>query len=544
MRKMKKINGYLVVKFNARELREYEGTALGEYGVIDAELYTGILDIDRGAMEYDNAGSMEEAVELARGLESELDAEEPEVKVTIVKETDETTEEEEVDAQQMIAGWENTLRGQVASPHYNDVDARTAAHELYGYKAALRDLGLLTREDCFVLPDTFGAWPSPLPRRPEELLSYVCDELCRHRLPEMTQEQLDAVCARCSLERLANEADEAELRIRAGAHRELNGLIDQIRRAESRTQAEQVGAEARAYHKDDLRVQAPKGRVPIGKGALTPLIASVWSFTAALLANPVTWIVIGIVALIAALVLLYNKCEWFRNGVNAIIDFFKEKLGAALEVVTSIFSGIGNVIGSVMGAAKATVSQNLDNMRSAYESHGGGIRGVAAAAIEGVKGIYTAGFSFLDNLTGGKLTEIKNKFVTSVSNIASGVAERFAAVKTAFTNGINAAKNIVSNAVNWFFESGKRVISTFANGIKSAFTGAVDAVKGGLQKIRNLLPFSDAKEGPLSTLTLSGQRTMTTYAHGLELAQDAPARGDGKGLSGRRPRLNASPRRR
>lgn len=122
MRKMKKINGYLVVKFNARELREYEGTALGEYGVIDAELYTGILDVDRGAMEYDNAGSMEEAVELARGLESELDAEEPEVKVTIVKETDETTEEEEVDAQQMIAGWENVLRGQVASAHYSDMD--------------------------------------------------------------------------------------------------------------------------------------------------------------------------------------------------------------------------------------------------------------------------------------------------------------------------------------------------------------------------------------------------------------------------------------
>ena len=129
MRKMKKINGYLVVKFNARELREYEGTALGEYGVIDAELYTGNLDVDRGAMEYDNAGSMEEAVELARGLESELDAEEPEVKVTIVKETDETTEEEEVDAQQMIAGWENVLRGQVASAHYKDVDERTAAHE-------------------------------------------------------------------------------------------------------------------------------------------------------------------------------------------------------------------------------------------------------------------------------------------------------------------------------------------------------------------------------------------------------------------------------
>lgn len=247
MRKMKKINGYLVVKFNARELREYEGTALGEYGVIDAELYTGILDVDRGAMEYDNAGSMEEAVELARGLESELDAEEPEVKVTIVKETDETTKEEEVDAQQMIAGWENVLRGQVASAHYKDVDERTAAHELYGYKVALRDLGLLDREDCYVLPDTFGEAPGPLPKKPEELLAYVCDELCRHRRPEMPQEELDAVCEKCSLERLANEADGRDLRAREKALGALYGLVDRIRDRESSVEADRVGAEARAY---------------------------------------------------------------------------------------------------------------------------------------------------------------------------------------------------------------------------------------------------------------------------------------------------------
>ena len=73
MRKIKKINGFLVVKFNDREKREYEGTALGEYGVIDAEVYTGNLDIDRGAMEYDDADTLEVAVELARGLESEED---------------------------------------------------------------------------------------------------------------------------------------------------------------------------------------------------------------------------------------------------------------------------------------------------------------------------------------------------------------------------------------------------------------------------------------------------------------------------------------
>uniref|UniRef100_UPI00272E5CED phage tail tape measure protein n=1 Tax=uncultured Adlercreutzia sp. TaxID=875803 RepID=UPI00272E5CED len=268
----------------------------------------------------------------------------------------------------------------------------------------------------------------------------------------------------------------------------------------------------------------------IARAALSPLIGSVWSFTAALLANPVTWVVIGIVALIAAIVLLYNKCEWFRNLVNNILNFFREKLGAAFETAKAIFSGIGNVIGSVMGAARDTVAEKLDNMRNAYESHGGGIRGAAAAAIEGVKGIYTAGFSFLDNLTGGKLTAIKDKFVSGVTNIASGVRERFESVKAAFTAGLNNVKSTITGAVSWFFDSGKKVISTFTNGIKSAFTGAVDAVKGGLQRIRNMLPFSDAKEGPLSTLTLSGQRTMTTYASGLEKAADSPAQAIEKGL--------------
>lgn len=47
-----------------------------------------------------------------------------------------------------------------------------------------------------------------------------------------------------------------------------------------------------------------KAGLGIARAALSPLIGSVWSFTTALLANPVTWVVIGIVPLIAAIVLL------------------------------------------------------------------------------------------------------------------------------------------------------------------------------------------------------------------------------------------------
>ena len=243
--------------------------------------------------------------------------------------------------------------------------------------------------------------------------------------------------------------------------------------------------------------------------ALGPLITSVWSFTAALLANPITWIVIGIVALIAGIILLYNKCEWFRNLVNGIFSWVKEKLGAAFEVAKQVFGAIGNVIGKVMGAAKATVEEKLGNMKRAYEEHGGGIKGIAAAAIEGVKGFYTAGFTFLDNLTGGKLSAIRDKFSQGIQNI----------------------KNAISGAFAWFRESGKKILTTFTEGIKSAISAPVEAVKSGLQKIRNMLPFSDAKTGPLSTLTLSGQRTMTTYATGLQQAASAPVEAMGGAMA-------------
>ena len=473
MRKIKKINGFLVVKFNDREKREYEGTALGEYGVIDAEVYTGNLDIDRGAMEYDDADTLEVAVELARGLESEEDITDEPPTYTAAVETNESYTEETVEPTALIEGWTRRLATQVKSKHYPDTDPRTAAHELYGFKMALHQIGFLPESEVITDPDTFGAGrlDGPMPRNPEELLAFVCDERCKNRAGH-TQEELDAICAKCPLGQLYEDAEAQDLRIRERSERALREHIEGVRHAEDTLTALLGGHEALAY----------------------------------------------------------NKCEWFRNAVNSVINFFKETLTAVGSVAKSVFEGIGNVIGSVMDAAKATVSEKLSNIKAAYEEHGSGISGVAAAAMEAVKGWYTAGYTFIDNLTGGKLSEIREKFSTAMSNIVQGISQKFTDARTAFSNGLNNIKNAVSGAVTWFFESGKRIVSTFANGIKSAFSSAVEAVKGGLQKIRNLLPFSDAKEGPLSTLTLSGQRTMTTYAHGLTLAGDAPAEAMNKSL--------------
>lgn len=154
MRKMKKINGFLVVRFNDREKRDYP--QLGSFGVIDAELYTGDLDFDLDAMEYIDADRIEIAVEQARGLDAEEDFGDEPPTYTVITETAEEATEEEVEPKLLVLSYEEQLKTQIKSPHYKDVDPRTAAHELYGYKSALCDLGLLDREDKAVDPKTFG----------------------------------------------------------------------------------------------------------------------------------------------------------------------------------------------------------------------------------------------------------------------------------------------------------------------------------------------------------------------------------------------------
>lgn len=75
--------------------------------------------------------------------------------------------------------------------------------------------------------------------------------------------------------------------------------------------------------------------------------SSLFSFLAA---NPVILIIAGI---IAAVVLLYNKCEWFRNGVNTV-----------LSNVGSFFQNLGTKISNVFETAKSAIQGGIDKVES------------------------------------------------------------------------------------------------------------------------------------------------------------------------------------
>ena len=93
-------------------------------------------------------------------------------------------------------------------------------------------------------------------------------------------------------------------------------------------------------------------------GVLTALPA-IWSFTAALLANPITWIVVGIVALIAAIYLLYKNFDtvsafisesWesIKNAFSSAWDSIKITLSEAwIGIKQAFYSGLDSILGFI-----------------------------------------------------------------------------------------------------------------------------------------------------------------------------------------------------
>lgn len=105
--------------------------------------------------------------------------------------------------------------------------------------------------------------------------------------------------------------------------------------------------------------------------AMMPVIAATWAWTAALLANPITWIVLGITALIAAVVALVAGIAWAVTHW----DQFKAKMAEVGDAITGAF-----------GAALGWAAEKLQ-----------AFVGWAMGIWEDIKGIFTG-----DGPKGGK----------------------------------------------------------------------------------------------------------------------------------------------
>ena len=220
-------------------------------------------------------------------------------------------------------------------------------------------------------------------------------------------------------------------------------------------------------------VQALKNALDLASTAsLAAVNTALWAHVAAMMAAiaPYIAIVAAIAAVIAIIVICVKHWDDIKeacakawnaikektvDAVNAVKDKFNDmkeaisdKVNAIKEGISEKYNAMKETMSNVMQAAKDTVSEKLNNMKQAYEENGGGMKGAVAAAMEGIKGYYTAGYTFINNLTGGKLGEVVDKFKSKMDSAKSAVSSALDGIKNKFSSMLDSAKSIVSSGLD------------------------------------------------------------------------------------------------
>lgn len=128
-----------------------------------------------------------------------------------------------------------------------------------------------------------------------------------------------------------------------------------------------------------MRASIMSGLIPSLKAA----IASVWSFTAALLANPITWIIIAIAALGAAVYQIYKNWEPLKIFFAEVWEGAVATMKGAWEGITGFFSGLWDGVVEIFSAAWKKIQPIVETVQKLFKYSPIGLALKAGKAVGG-----------------------------------------------------------------------------------------------------------------------------------------------------------------
>ena len=214
-----------------------------------------------------------------------------------------------------------------------------------------------------------------------------------------------------------------------------------------------------------------------------------------------------ITAIIAAIVLLYNKCEWFRDGVNAILkavgDFFKN-LG---KNIISMKDGAIQAFEKMKSGISAKVTSISDTVKRGFQSAVDYITSLPGKAVQWGK-------DFIEGIASGIRNAI-GKVTSAVRSVANKI--------TSFLHFSRPDEGPLREYESWMPD----FIDGLANGIDKNIYKITDAMK------RAAGAFQTGELNPMvanfSNTTQIGNREFDSYI--VKTAQ--------KGISGKQQNINA-----
>ncbi|ALA51902.1 hypothetical protein CAY60_012500 [Shouchella clausii] len=190
----------------------------------------------------------------------------------------------------------------------------------------------------------------------------------------------------------------------------------------------------------------------------------------------------------------------FLTALNGIRSFFSTIFTPIQNVVMTVMGFIRNAISTGLTTASNVVQTVLTAIRTVFLTVFNAVRNVVTTAISFVQNFISTGISAARTAVTSALNAIKTTFTTIFNAVRSSVTTAMTNIKTAISNGIQSAWQAVLNFVGRFREAGKNIVNSIAEGITSAIGAVKNAISNVAGKIRDFLPFSPAKEGPLQDI--------------------------------------------
>ncbi|CEQ01187.1 TP901 family phage tail tape measure protein [[Clostridium] sordellii] len=183
------------------------------------------------------------------------------------------------------------------------------------------------------------------------------------------------------------------------------------------------------------KMLACKGAQLAVTGATKAMTLAQKGLNLAMSMNPIGLVIISLVALGAIFVTLYKKCDWFRNGVNAV-----------WAKVKNIFVGFANFF---KGAFHRDFTQTFGLLGVPLNQ----FFGVVNAIWNGIKGVFNGVLTFLSGVFTGNWKKIFSGLKEIIASIFSTIGGIIKAPINAAISGINAAIRAVNkisfDVPNW-----------------------------------------------------------------------------------------------
>lgn len=183
------------------------------------------------------------------------------------------------------------------------------------------------------------------------------------------------------------------------------------------------------------KMLACKGAQLAVTGATKAMTLAQKALNLAMSMNPIGLVIISLVALGAIFVTLYKKCDWFRNGVNAV-----------WAKVKNIFVGFANFF---KGAFHRDFTQTFGLLGVPLNQ----FFGVVNAIWNGIKGVFNGVLTFLSGVFTGNWKKIFSGLKEIIASIFSTIGGIIKAPINAAISGINSAIRAVNkisfDVPNW-----------------------------------------------------------------------------------------------